>query len=173
MASLCSSSAGGTRGCDWAIALQKTSEIGGGQKCKRKPNTLAKMFCEVVIWQNTEVVLGLGSSRQSSSFPQLQPCDPSCAPGPAGWSGAAPAGDVENAPLRRALVWGCVGGWLETSLLEGDVTPGSDESLTMRFLYLHPPRPWFKSKERWSCSVLWQKGCAFASGMAADVNLEW
>lgn len=97
------------RGCDWVIALQRTSEIVGGQKCKRKPNTLAKMFCEVVIWQNTEVVLGLGLSRQSSSFPQLQPCDP-CAPCPAGWSGAAPAGEVENAPLRRALVCRMCGG---------------------------------------------------------------
>lgn len=64
--------------------------------------------------------LGLGSSRQSSSFPQLQPCDPSCA----GLSGAAPAGEVENSPLSRVL---CVEGWLETSLLK---TPESDESLT-------------------------------------------
>lgn len=100
-----------------------------GQKCKGKPNTLAELFCEAVIWQNTEVVLGLGSSRQSSSFLQLQPCDPACA----GLSGAAPAGEVENAPFKERS--------LETSLLEGDVTPGSDESLTMRLLYLHPPRP--------------------------------
>lgn len=103
-----------------------------GQKCKGKPSTLAELFCEAVIWQNTEVVLGLGSSRQSSSFPQLQPCDPACT----GLSGAAPAGEVENAPLRRVL---CVGGGVETSMLKGDLTPGSDQSL--RFLYLHSPRP--------------------------------
>lgn len=78
------------------------------------------MFYEVVIWQNTEVFLGLGSSRQSSSFPQFHPCDPSCA----GLSGAAPAGEVKNFPLSRVL---CVEGWLESFLLE---TPGSDESLT-------------------------------------------
>lgn len=107
-------------------------KLWGGQKCKGKPSTLSQLFCEVVIWQNTEVVLGLGLSRQSSSFPQLQPYDPACA----GLSGAAPAGEVENAPLRRVL---CVGVWVETSLLKRDLTPGSDESL--RFLYLLSPRP--------------------------------
>lgn len=169
MASLCSSSAGGTRGCDWAIALQKTSEIGGGQKCKRKPNTLAKMFCEVVIWQNTEVVLGLGSSRQSSSFPQLQPCDPSCAPGPAGWSGAAPAGDVQKCSFKESSgvqdVWEvgwrplCSRGMWHQDLM--NLWPWDSCTSTL-------PGHDLKAKRDGPAQFFGRK-----AGMAVDVDLEW
>lgn len=54
---------------------------------------------------------------------------------------------MENAPFELLLFPVlCVGGWLETSLLKGNVTPGCDEFLIVRFLYLHPPRPDLKSK---------------------------